>query len=199
MPETHCCCSTPLAQEGGLTAANPEWMNQWDLHSCDMAFCNNLKLTPAESVLMFIWKPFDLIIFLSVLGNKQLYQYYLNRKVFSLYQFSSFFCVFSPAHGLQKKNLSVHSDLKPEAKGKLLLFYKHAATSMAMAELWSACSSHWKSLCSGWMHLQALLQSASTHQQSPNHLPKSSHKLPATVCLKAEYEDCIDIHCGFLL
>lgn len=122
----------------------------------------------------------------------------LTEKCFLCISSLLFFVCFLQHMGC-KKNLSVHSDLKLEAKGKLLLFYKHAAISMAMAELWSACSSHWKSLCSGRMHLQALLQSASTHQQSPNHLPKSSYKLPATVCLKAEYEDCIDMHCGFLL
>lgn len=160
-------CSTPLAQEEGLTAANPEWVNQWDLHSCDTSLCNNLKLTPAESVSMFIWKPFDLIevLFPSVCwAINSCINITLTEKCF-LCVSSLLFCVFSPVHGLQKKSLCKFRFKTGGEKGNLLLFHIHGATSMAVAELWSACSCPWKSLCSSKMLLQALQQSASTHQQ----------------------------------
>lgn len=154
-----------LAQEGGLTAANPTQMNQWVLHSCDRYFCNSMKLTPPESVLMFIWKPFAPreVLFFSV--DRAINSYiniYLERKVFSLYQFSF---VFSSTHWLQK-NIPLFLQFSNwRGKGTPCYFAKKS-TFTAMVELRSTFSYCWRLWCSSSRAAPAALQqSASTYQQ----------------------------------
>lgn len=178
-----------LAQEGGLTTAKPTWMNQQVLHSQHRSFCNNLKLTPPESVLMFVWKPFYLteVLFSSVnTAINSCTNIYLSRKVFSLFQLSSFL------HFLQQKKKTLSFCFssfqiggKRECPAILQICNRIHCNGWAVISflVWLEVAVQWWACGSCRLYSSQLART----RKGPNHFPKTSYKMPATVCLQAEY------------
>lgn len=122
---------------------------------------------------------------------------YLERKVFSLYQFSF---VFSSTHWLQK-NIPLFLQFSNwRGKGTPCYFANINPHSLQ----WWSCDqlSHVAEGC-GAVVVVLLLQLCSSQlahiSKGPSHLPKTSYKTPATVCFQAESVDCIDTYCVYLL
>lgn len=177
-------------------------MNQRVLHSHDRSYCNHLKLTPPESLLMFIWKPFDLIevLFSSVdRAINSCINIYFNRKMFSLYQLSSFLC-FLQQMGCKRPSLCFFSFQiggKRELPAILQTCNHFQGNGWAVSRFLVLLEVpvRWQARCSC-----RLYSSQQAHiSKGPTLLPKTSYKIPATVSLQAEWEDCIGTHCIYLL